>query len=419
MEGQNNPPSGWPSPRWKSPTWHLILIAFLCAGCAPDVVPIADYGEAGEGFAATYCTARDAYFVVWHDSVSLTLGGRQIRAVALSPEGDILQPKRTIYTSAGTIAPFPMKLYFHEAEEKFFMVWTEAAYNVMGAFVSLEGDVGSPFLIGNGLVRDLIYNQATGEYTVAMGSIPGTGAPGVGQRLSAAGELLGDVFPLSRGGEGDALLGLVLNTDTNQYMGIGAADDAGGQREIYGRICEADGSPVNPWFTILAFPASQEISQDVVQASYLAWTGRYVVFAQTLVDLGGFRFQVVLGQQVSPSGTLIGGPFRAHVDWSALVASSSPTPSLVISPPKNAGYLFFDSMSGALSAQRLAPEGTLDGKLRTQAFTYLVNGQFDVYPVQNLLVTADPQRPKALALWTRFLPPAWEMNLSGLIVDLF
>lgn len=410
---------------FKSSMWHLALVAFLCAGCIPDVVPIADYGEAGEGFAATYCTARDAYFVVWHDSVSLTLGGRQIRAVILSPDGEILEPKRILYTSADSIAYFPMKVCFDDDEKKFFMVWTEvvgagATYNVMGAFVSLEGTVGSPFLIGHdGLVRDLIYNQETGEYTVAIGGMPGTGAPGVGQRLSAAGDLLGDPFPLSRGGDGDGLLRLALNTDTNQYMAIAAADDAAGQRKIYGRIHEADGSPTSPWFTILTCPAEQGSSQDVVQAAYLASADHYVVYAQSLVDLGGFRFQATLGQKVSPSGTLLGVPFRAHIDLSALAGNSSPTPSLVLSPPKSAGYLFFDSLSGALTAQRLAPEGTLDGSPCTLALTYLVNGEFDVYPVQNLLVTADPQRPKALALWTRFLPPVWDMNLSGLIVDLF
>lgn len=230
---------------------------------------------------------------------------------------------------------------------------------------------------------------------------------------------MGDPFPLSQGGEGDALLRLVLSTDTNQYMAIAAADDATGQREIYGRIYEADGSPTSPWFTILALPAPQGSSQDVVQAAYLPWADQYVVYAQSLFDLGGFRFQATLGQRVSPLGTLIGRPFRAHIDLSALVGIGSPTPSLVMSPYKGAGYLFFNSLSGALAAQRLAPEGTLVGKPHTLAFTYQVNGEFDVYPVQDLLVTADPQRPKALALWTRFLPPSWDMNLSGLIVDLY
>lgn len=398
---------------------RFVLIALLCAGCTPGVVPIAEYGEAGEGFAAAYCTARDEYFVVWHDSVFLPTGGRQIRAVSLSPEGEILEPKRTILTSADTIAAFPMELYFNESEEHYFMVWTEETDNVMGAFVSLEGTAGVPFLIGHGLVRGLIYNQESGEYTVALGSIPYTGASGVGQRLSATGDLLGDVFSLTRGGEGDALLGLALNTDTHQYMSIAAADDDGDRREVYGRMFEPDGTPISPWFTILTCPAPQWSSQDIVQAAYLASAGYYVVFAQSLYDLGGFRFQATLGQKVSPSGTLLGGPYKVHVDVSALAASASPTPSLVISPPKGAGYLVFDSLSGILSAQRLTPEGALDGRPRTLAFTYLVNGELDVDPVQNLLVTADPQRPKALALWTRFMPPVWDMNLSGLIVDLF
>ncbi len=130
--------------------------------------------------------------------------------------------------------------------------------------------------------------------------------------------------------------------------------------------------------------------QNTVQAAYRALAGHYVVFAQSLDELGDLRFAATLGQKVSAYGTLIDQPYLAHIDLSALAVVSALTLSMIFSPPKGASYLFFDSLAGVLSAQCFPPGGTLDRSLRIVGLTYLISGEFHVYPVQKLIVTAVP-----------------------------
>jgi hypothetical protein len=370
----------------------------------------------------------------WYDS--------EIRAATISATGEVLVPTETLVEDArvfsdGLFRPSPLRIFCDREEPGCFMTWTEDPLSseevvVTGVLISPQGVAGTPFPIGAGELRDMIYNPTAREYLLAMSV--GDDGPDLGLRLSPTGEPLADPFPLARGGAGDRIVKLVFNPDANQYLSVNLSGNTGTEsdpsREIYAGIFAPDGAPQGEAFTVMGLSGGLDSDlwyvEDRVLAGYLPGGQNYVVFVQLEHAIGSLRLQQTYGQRVSPSGDLLGGSYLVSTELTSLCCFHPPRPALVVDPAAGNARLVYYLLHAILASQGLTATGTPLGPIEILAMTDLPSTFLGSasYPATEITVIPSSETPKGLALWNKvmFGLGGWadsDYATYGMIIDLF
>jgi RHS repeat-associated protein len=223
------------------PTGVLTGESFLIASGDENDTPAVDYNPTSGEF-----------LVVWHHNY---VGNNSVRARRVSAAGTLLGDQIEI---AGSInAPSPA----HDAAGNYLVVyacnlWPQPA-GICGQRLSSDGAlIGSAFTIlsvaTNLAAPDVAYNAQTGEYlVVARQNADGVAEDVYVRRVRSDGTVLGEATLLgAQTGQGDEFgPSAAYHPGANSYLVIWP-DNRNGDWDVYGRLVDADGTPLGSTFAL-------------------------------------------------------------------------------------------------------------------------------------------------------------------------
>jgi hypothetical protein len=303
------------------------------------------------GVSAAFNSIDDEYRVVWFDS--RISGQNDVYAQRVSPAGELLGDNVTIVS--GSPSQTDTAVAYSPADNRYFITWqyqggppgSPGFNHAYGGLASATGGlIQTPFDVSNGgLEATLVYNSVSDQYFLEARNFAGGGVGGIrGQRISAAGTLVGGGISIATSGAPAPAGQVAYNRNANQYLATWRDQSA---ENLKGRLINADGSFATSAFVISPiFPASgvaAGVACDPFSERYL------VVF-------GTFMGGPIQGQLVTTAGSLDGDPFTI-VDGSARVSP------LVAYDEDNAVFLvaWLNSGTGSVGVQLLAFDGFLLG----------------------------------------------------------
>lgn len=215
------------------------------------------------------------------------------------------------------------------------------------------------------------YNSVDNEYMAVWSDTRNGNNDIFGQRVAAAGALLGVNFPVIEFSGAQSEPFVVHNSTDNQYLV--AWHDASG---AFGRLLGSTGSPLGPDFFI-------QISGRENSIAYNTNDNEYLVTAR---GLG------VQAQRVSNSGTLTG-----NVIVLPTAGSAAPNGQVAYNPNANE-YLatWRDQTNDILKGQRISDSGALLGPIIVISPSFPGSGRFTAS------VAFDPTKDRYLAIFGRF-----------------
>jgi RHS repeat-associated protein len=251
------------------PTGVLTGESFLIASGDENDTPAVDYNPTSGEF-----------LVVWHHNY---VGNNSVRARRVSAAGTLLGDQIEI---AGSInAPSPA----HDAAGNYLVVyacnlWPQPA-GICGQRLSSDGAlIGSAFTIlsvaTNLAAPDVAYNAQTGEYlVVARQNADGVAEDVYVRRVRSDGTVLGEATLLgAQTGQGDEFgPSAAYHPGANSYLVIWP-DNRNGDWDVYGRLVDADGTPMGSPFALEAAAGDQTY---VALARQGANTDLYLAFTDT------------------------------------------------------------------------------------------------------------------------------------------
>jgi hypothetical protein len=303
------------------------------------------------GVSVAYNSMDNEYRVVWFDS--RIVGENDVYAQRVSPTGGLLGVNVTII--AGSNSQTDTAVAYDPTNNRYFVTWRNQSdgpgspgfNHAYGGLVSATGGlIGSEFDVSRaGLEGTLAFNSTDNEYFLEARNFAGGGTAGIyGQRISAAGSLVGGVITIATTGAPAPAGQVAYNVNANQYLATWRDQSA---EDLKGRIINADGTfgtapfVISPMFPESGLAAS--VAFDPVNDRYL------VVFSEFCA--GG-----VYGQFVSASGDLDGETFT-------IFESTSRLSPFVAYDGVNGVFLaaWVDNDSSALAVQLVADDGGVLG----------------------------------------------------------
>jgi len=278
--------------------------------------------------AVAWNETTDQYLVVWSDGRNWATRGMDIFGQRVSASGERLRGNFLISGPGATAEESQPSVAWNAAANEYLVVWEDrrnqvvagSGSDIYGQRVSAAGErLGDEFRISGALATSnemdaaVVWNSRANEYLVVWAdqrNDPPRGLDIYGQRVATSGLRVGGNFRIS----GDNAVGddtepmLAYNADTNQYLVVWEDERAGfGSTEIYGRRVAANGKRLRPDFRISSYPWSTDGLLPVV--AWNAKTGRYlVVWAdQRNESTSGYD---IYAREVSRRGIPRGDDFR-------------------------------------------------------------------------------------------------------------
>lgn len=331
--------------RWRLPT--ALLAAVLLLAMAPDgaaddtsgtveprAVPLgADFRISG--VLATALDSQPAtawngeaneYLVVWQDQRYLSVRGVEIAAQRVSADGTPLGANFAIGGTAATASEYMPAVAWNQTRHQYLVVWSDSrnagtrGMDIYGQRVSASGErLRGNFLISGDAATDeesqasVAWNGTANEYLVVWEDRRNQHASGsdiYGQRLSAAGERLGDDFrvsgALATSNELDAAV--AWNSQANEYLVVWADQRNGPARrlDIYGQRVAGDGRQIGGNFRISGADALGNDTEPML--AYNAGTNQYLVVWED--GRRGFGSTEIYGRRVRADGKRPSPDFR-------------------------------------------------------------------------------------------------------------
>jgi hypothetical protein len=248
------------------------------------------------------CNSTDGeYLVVWFDS--RTPGQNDVYAQRVSAAGQLVGGNVTII--AGSSSQTATSVAHNATENEYLVTWKNQSdgpgspgfNHSFGLVASAEGTpITRDVDISNGgLEATLAYNAADNEYFLEARNFAGGGSAGIyARRVSSFGGPLGSDIIISTTGAPAPAGQVAYNSNASQYLATWRNQSAS---DLRGRIVNADGT----------FPGSEFVISSVFPTSGLAASVAFdPVNNRYLVVFGTFSGGPVLGQFVTPSGSLDG-----------------------------------------------------------------------------------------------------------------
>jgi hypothetical protein len=199
---------------------------------------------------------------------------------------------------------------------EYLVVWPDmrSSRTVYGRRVSASGSpVGDDFLIGNLAFNPAVaYDSITNQFLVVWADNWTTSRYDIyGQRVSAAGALVGGTFRVSGAAatRGVGQPAVAFDSTTGEFLVVWRDGRNWGDRgqDIYGQQVSAAGNPVGSNFRISGTAAIADDSEPTV--AYGSTADEFLVAWEDARDLST-RQHDIYGRRVSGSGSPVGGDFR-------------------------------------------------------------------------------------------------------------
>jgi hypothetical protein len=296
-----------------------------------------------------YNSTDGEYLVVWFDS--RISGQNDVYAQRVSAAGQLLGGNTTIIS--GSSSQTTTSVAYSPTDNRYLVTWKNQSgppgspgfnhtfnrvVSAAGSPLTREVDVSS-----GGLEATLAYNHADNEYFLEARNFAGGGSAGIyARRISSSGGALGGNIIISTTGAPAPAGQVAYNGNASQFLATWRNQSAS---DLRGRIINADGSLPGSEFPISSvFPTSglaASVAFDPVNDRYL------VVF-------GTFSGGPVLGQFVTPSGSLDGPPLT-------LVVSVNTLNPFVAYDGVNGVFLLAWRDGGSISGHLLSDQGAMLG----------------------------------------------------------
>lgn len=262
-----------------------------------------------------YNSKHDQYLVVWEHNDGLW---NSIRTRRISGTGALLDTTDIVITSGSNIiTPAKPAVEYAFTSDKYLVVWQETFHplplqvDILGRVVTSAGTPdGTSFLISKDPVGhprrepDLAYNRARNEYLVAWQQEEGDydiyarRVTGGGLPLNPASIEIGRYASEEKS---PSVAAIPKPPGQGQFLVVWQLQHSATDADIYGRLVQGNGTTSSP-FSINS--STEDQINPVVAGSESA--NRYLV-AWSQSSSPPFFFNYIAGQEVSTSGSLVGG----------------------------------------------------------------------------------------------------------------
>ncbi len=327
--------------------------------CTPEIVLVGEEFDLSSGATTqrrlpwpAHNATDDEYLIVWLDSRNP--GENDIFGQRISADGQLLGENIAIIefpSSQGNPS-----IAYNSVANEYLVAWQtqqSGAFNHgWGRRVAANGTViGNHFSVSNGgLESSLTYNSQDNEYFYEGRNFAGGGQAGIrGQRVTAAGNLIGPNVTISNVGAPAPCGQVIYNLARNEYLATWRDQNS---RDLRGQRIAADGGLIGgPIIISSEFPESGRAASVAVDAE----NDRY------LVAYGVFQGQDIFAQFVEGDGSLLGDPIAVAPN-----ITSRASPFLVYNENAEA-YVFAWRESQAIKMQLVLRDGVLSGERVTIA----------------------------------------------------
>lgn len=258
----------------------------------------------------------DRYLIVWYDdriSGKTDVFGKFVDGTGTSLGSDF---NITNTTTATQQRPY---VAYNPATHQFLVVWQESpnGNDVQGQLVNADGTL-SGGAIPLAVLSDaqtkpqVAYNSTQNEYLAVWTDHRNGNNDLYGQRVSAAGAMLGSNLALQTGSGNQDDVGVAFSGTSGKYLVVWK-DDVPSKKVIRGNLLNADGTVAVGPLEISGLTGNDQVLPAVAADST---TGDFMV-----VWVENQASALIRGQRVSATGTLVGSPFTLS---SASGAKTSP-----------------------------------------------------------------------------------------------
>jgi hypothetical protein len=279
---------------------------YISAGCPAD----RNYPD------VVYNSTHDQYLIVWEQYEAAN--GYSIQARRVSGTGQVLDTTDIVVRSPGynTYTPVKPAVSYASTSDSYLVVWAETwhptpiTYEIIGQVMTETGALdGGQFTISQFSESleepDVAYNRHADRYLVVWQQWDGTASWDIyGQLVTGAGSIPPAFLPIQvawyiEDCTSAAVAAIPTTPDSDKYLVVWEGEVDPGNRNIYGKVVEEDGTPGT------LFPIATAVSVDESSPA-IAGTESNLQYFVTWRHPQGLVDKPIKGQAVSYGGVLLG-----------------------------------------------------------------------------------------------------------------